>query len=105
MASKVALRGRKQHLNKLKDETKNPGHFLSMAKILATYCSNLHENVMSHSSPHTQNVVGNHILISDLVQEIKTAQFYSMADEVATLNSWLCVFGSWIQKEMSERSS
>ncbi|XP_041362805.1 52 kDa repressor of the inhibitor of the protein kinase-like [Gigantopelta aegis] len=47
---------------------------------------------VTYLSPQTQNelldVIGNHIILGDLVQEIKTAQFYSiMADEVTSHNT------------------
>ena len=91
----IALRGDCEDL----ESSKNPGNFLSILKLMANHNDVLHTHLYSlamknatYISPRTQNellnVMGRHIVLFGIVQEIKTAKFYSiLADEVTSHNT------------------
>ena len=91
----IALRGDCEDL----ESSKNPGNFLSILKLMANHNDNLHTHLYSpamknatYISPRTQNellnIMGRHIVLFGIVQEIKTAKFYSiLADEVTSHNT------------------
>lgn len=91
----IALHGDCKSLDKLV----NPGNFLSLLKLLAKYNEMLHSHLqypamkcVTYMSPQTQNelpeVIGKHIILRGIVQEIKEAKFYSTsADEVTSYNT------------------
>lgn len=77
----------------------NPGNFLSLLKLLSIYNDTLRDHLnkpamksVTYMSPQTQNeileVIGKHMILRDLVEEIKKARYCSiMADEVTSHNS------------------
>ena len=91
----IALRGDCEDL----ESSKNPGNFLSILKLMANHNDVLHTHLYSpamknatYISPRTQNellnIMGRHIVLFGIVQEIKTAKFYSiLADEVTSHNT------------------
>ena len=91
----IALRGDCEDL----ESSKNPGNFLSFLKLMANHNDVLHTHLYSpamknatYISPRTQNellnIMGRHIVLFGIVQEIKTAKFYSiLADEVTSHNT------------------
>lgn len=91
----IALRGDSESIN----TPGNPGNFLSLLKLIANYDEALRKHLHSpamkcvtHMSPQTQNelleVMAKHILLRDIVKEIKKAKYYSiMADEVTSHNT------------------
>ena len=91
----IALRGNAEKLN----TPGNPGNFLSLLQLLAKYnqplCEHLNAPSMkcvTHMSPQTQNelleVIGKHIILRDVVEEIIQAKYYSvLADEVTSHNT------------------
>jgi hypothetical protein len=93
----IALRG-DSHTEGMNTEG-NPGNFLAVLKLLAKHNAVLDSHFKSpamrnatYVSPQTQNalleIVSKHIILRDLVNEIKEAKFFSiMADEVTSHNS------------------
>ena len=91
----IALRGDCEDL----ESSKNSGNFLSILKLMANHNDVLHTHIYSpamknatYISPRTQNellnIMGRHIVLFGIVQEIKTAKFYSiLADEVTSHNT------------------
>ena len=91
----VALRGSVEGI----DVPGNPGNFLSLLKLIAKYDEVLYNHLHSPAmkcvtfmSPQTQNelieVIAKHIILHDIVNEIKQAKYYSiMADEVTSHNT------------------
>ena len=90
----IALRGSSENFH----TTGNPGNFLALVKLLSLHDEVLRNHITSpsthnvmYTSPRTQNelieVIGTRIILQDLVNEIKTAKFYSiLADEVTSHN-------------------
>lgn len=91
----IALRGDQENLEKM---DQNPGNFLSMLKVLASYDPVLKNHLekprqrnATYLSPHIQNelidIIGKNIIQSDIVKEIQRAACYSiMIDEVTSHN-------------------
>ena len=80
----IALRGSSEHL----DTPGNPGNFLALLKLLSQHDDVLQDHLESphvlnvtYMSPCTQNelieVIGKHIILRDLITEIKVAKYYS----------------------------
>ena len=82
----------------------NPGNFLAFLKMVARHDDALIEHLTSQAmrnatylSPDIQNelmhIIGNEIIQSEIVEEIKDAKFFSvMADEATTHNKEQCAF-------------
>ena len=90
----IALRSDTESL----EASKNPGNFLSLTKLMTKHNETLQKHLEStavmnatYASPHTQNelleIMGGHIVLQDIVNEINHAKCYSiMADEVTSHN-------------------
>ena len=93
----IALRGDNESLKE--DNSGNIGKFLSILKLISKYNETLASHLkkpamkcVTYLSPQTQNelldVIGKHIILRDIVKEIKEAHFYSIcADEVTSHNT------------------
>ena len=91
----IALRGSVENL----DAPGNPGNFLAILNLLSEHDSVLRSHLDSpalhnatYLSPRTQNeiieILGKHIILREIVGEIKAAKFYSiLADEVTSHNT------------------
>lgn len=90
----IALRGHREAL----DVPGNHGNFLSLVQVLGKYDETLKQHLLSptmanvtYMSPQTQNellaVIGQHIILRDLLEEVKAAKFFTiLADEVTSTN-------------------
>ena len=93
----IALRGDNESLKD--DNPSNIGNFLSILKLISKYNETLASHLknpamkcVTYLSPQTQNelldVIGKHIILRNIVKEIKEAHFYSIcADEVTSHNT------------------
>ena len=91
----IALRGDCEDL----ESSKKPSNFLSILKLMSNHIDNLRTHFYSpamknaiYISPRMQNellnIMGRHIVLFEIVQEIKTAKVYSiLADEVTSHNT------------------
>ena len=91
----IALRGDKESVH----ETGNPGNFIALLKLISQHYDTLKKHLQSpqlkcvtYKSPQTQNevldIIANHIILRDLVAEMKQAKLYSiMADVVTSHNT------------------
>ena len=91
----ISLRGDKEDVN---STSGNPGNFFSLLKLIASHDPILKQHLESpdmkcvtYTSHRTQNelieIIGKHIILRDILSEIREAKFYSiMADEVTSHN-------------------
>ena len=96
----IALRGDKEDLSTDGNKSGNIGNFLAALQMIANhdeilkqhlYSTGLSTRNVKYTSPSIQNqvieIIGQDIILSKLVKEIKAAKFYSiMADEVTSHN-------------------
>lgn len=96
----IALRGDKEDLSTDGNKSGNVGNFLAALQMIANHDEILKQHLYSiglstrnvkYTSPSIQNqvieIIGQDIILSKLVKEIKAAKFYSiMADEVTSHN-------------------
>ena len=99
VAEAILLCGRGDNESLKEDNSGNIGNFLSILKLISKYNETLASHLknpamkcVTYLSPQTQNelldVIGKHIILRDIVKEIKEAHFYSIcADEVTSHNT------------------
>ena len=96
----IAFRGKREELNN-ELTTKNTGNFIAILKEVAHHYPDLQEHISNplrkkatYLSPYSQNemieVIGNKIIKSDIIDEIKQARFHTVSlDEVTYSNEQL----------------